>query len=137
MELANTTLHIASIIIIDDAYAPTSPQNISFLSIRNHFYSSANMPRLTSPLKGKANLQLLMLNIELPEEKAKLWVTPQELRDRLDYRGVLRTLSLDMVQAALTYANKGERILCKRPFNKVMYYAREAHADDNATPSDQ
>ena len=97
------------------------------------------MAGFTSPVRGNLNSKILRLNNILPEEKASLWVTATEIRDRLVYCGVHRSLTVEMVETALAKGNRGEKILMKRQFKRFSYYVPQVYAVkiDHVTPNDQ
>lgn len=73
----------------------------------------------------------LKLNNELPADLCELWLTPEEIHERLLHGGVDRRLSLDFVLDALKYCNTGEVFVKKREQQGVSYYrSTVAHAND-------
>lgn len=80
---------------------------------------------------------VLSLNGELPEEYSKMWVTVEEMHARLIEGGVDRSLTIDLLQCALTRQNKGEKFVSRRTDNGSVYYRPSMYQHDDGTPSDQ
>ena len=95
------------------------------------------MPPFVSPIKGAQNKSLILLNNYLPEDYGSIWVTDEEIRDRLLHCGVHNSLTVDMVQSALRSSNRGNVFLKKREFNGTSYYVPTKFADDSIVPTDQ
>jgi hypothetical protein len=93
--------------------------------------------KVVSPMKGNVGKSLLLLNNTLPKDKGSIWVTVQEMRDRLVYWGVNTSLTVDMVAYVLRTSNRGNCIIQKRDFNKVAYYVPTVYEEFSVLPTDQ
>ena len=86
------------------------------------------MPKNTSAadklikLKKCLKKDLLALNSELPNDLGRLWVTCNELHDRLVHAGVDQSLNVDMVQDAIQRFNNNQKFLAVREFDHSFYY---------------
>jgi hypothetical protein len=67
-----------------------------------------------SSIKDNVGKSLLLLNKTLPKDKGFIWVTVQEMGDRLVYCGVNSSLTVDMVAYFLKNSNRGNCISYKR-----------------------
>ena len=65
---------------------------------------------------------ILPLNNTLPEDLACIWVTPEELHERLVHAGVSNTLKLSFVVDALKLYNADDCFMAKTVHNSVNYY---------------
>jgi len=95
------------------------------------------MTSATSPINGHVKKSILFLNHYLPADKGTLWVTPNEMRDRLVHCGVYHSLTVDMVTNALRRSNNGEKILWKNEFGKVVYYVPSIYPKSSEQPNAQ
>ena len=86
-------------------------------------------------INGHVKKSILFLNHYLPDEKGALWVTANEMHERLVHSGVHRTLTLEMVESALKSANRGQKILRKRVFHNINYFIPTKHPDSQDIPS--
>jgi hypothetical protein len=77
------------------------------------------MPTEKATINGQVKKSIVLLNHHIPADKAKLWVTATEMRDRLVHCGVHQTLTVDMVVDALRRANKDETLIRKRQFHLI------------------
>ena len=84
-----------------------------------------------NPLNSDVRKRILIINNCLPVEKASLWVTADEIRDRLVYCGVDHALTADIVSHALKNANRHDIFFKSHRFNNVMYYIPVHHYKDN------
>ena len=80
---------------------------------------------------------LLLLNHFLPEENKLVWVTMEEMRNRLVYCGVDKSLSTHILANALRFANRGLSILTQSFMGKVQFYRPVEFAGQPGTPKDQ
>ena len=84
---------------------------------------------------------ILPLNNALPEHIQHLWVTLQEMHERLIYAGVPQSLTLSHVQNALRYKNRYDKHVVTRKFGGVTYYrsvnANVEEGDKITCPLDQ
>ena len=84
---------------------------------------------------------VLPLNNALPDDLQYLWVTVQEMYERLVYAGVPQSLTLSHVQNALRYKNRNDKHVVMRKFGGVSYYrsvnANVEEGDNITCPSDQ
>jgi len=83
---------------------------------------------------------ILPLNNTLPEDIACIWVTPEELHERLVRAGVSKTLNLSLVVDAIRRNNPDCCLLAKCHHNSVNYYRCQAsHLSDmnNSCPATQ
>ena len=80
---------------------------------------------------------LLLLNGNLPPENAKIWITVEEMRDRLVHCGVHRSVSTDHLVQALTRVNKGEGLLARRREKGTAFYRPSLCHGDQITHIDQ
>ena len=83
---------------------------------------------------------ILPLNNTLPDDLACIWVTPEELHERLLRAGVSKTLPLSLVVDAIRRNNTDCCFLAKCPHNDVNYYrCKSYHLSDmnNSCPGTQ
>ena len=80
---------------------------------------------------------LLSLNGDIPDENSMIWITLDEMRDRLVEGGVDRSLTTDILQSAVTLHNRGERYLSRRPHDNIKYYRPSKYQYCDGTPDDQ
>ena len=80
---------------------------------------------------------MLKIHNTLPEELGRIWVTVDEIRDRLVVGGVDRALTTSTVKAALKGNNDGELYLRQRPFLKVPYYRSSRLSDEDEVLPDK
>ena len=83
---------------------------------------------------------ILPLNNTLPEDLACIWVTPEELHERLVRGGVSKTLKLSLVVDAIRRNNPDCCLLAKSHHNSVNYYRCQSyHLSDmnNSCPATQ
>ena len=74
---------------------------------------------------------ILLLNNDLPDNFGSIWVTGEELHQRLLHAGVDISLTLEMVQDALRNSNRGEVFLKKWEYSGVDYFrSAVAHLKD-------
>lgn len=101
----------------------------------------ADAPKIVKPpkLSADASKALLQLNAFSPSENRELWLTIDELRQRLIFGGVHASLSTDMLQHALTHCNKGQPYMETRRDGaaSTMFYRPSGLQDDSVTPVDQ
>lgn len=95
------------------------------------------MPTEKATINGQVKKSILLLNHHIPADKAKLWVTATEMRDRLVHSGVHQTLTVDMVVDALRRANKDETLIRKRQFHLINYFIPSIYPDTDELPNDQ
>lgn len=80
---------------------------------------------------------ILSFNSDLPEENSTLWVTVDEMHNRLMKGGVDRSFTIEMLKYALNRANRGNMYLLRRPDDKETYTRPTNHIDDDEMPVDQ
>ena len=80
--------------------------------------------------------KLLKLNQHFPPGHRELWVTKTEMRERFIHCGVHQSLSVDIVEAAITRANKGSCLLKRRRQGSEPYYQPIICGEDYTVPQD-
>ena len=89
---------------------------------------------------AKLKKQLLILNNKLPQEIGKLWVTSNELHERLIHAGVHPSLRFEIVQDAIKRLNGDGAFLATRLYLDIQYYRSQTchlEADPRDIPSSQ
>ena len=66
-----------------------------------------------------------------------IWVTVEELRDRLVYAGLDRALTPTILEDALKRVNRGECLLSKRLYLGTHYYRPAMFTLESGTPNKQ
>ena len=93
---------------------------------------------MTSPkLKAHVLKSILKLNSYLPDESASTWRTKDEIRQILVHCGVHKSLSVEMVQKALTRINRGDKFMSKRPEGHESFFRPSIYQHDDGAPLDQ
>ena len=77
------------------------------------------------------------MNGELPLENQQLWITVQEMHDRLIEGGVDRALTIDDLKVALIRGNKSDLFLNRRMENGIIYYRPSSLMHEDGAPIDQ
>lgn len=88
-------------------------------------------------LESKVYKLLLSLNSFYRSENMILWITIDELRERLVYSGVHPSLTTDMLQVALTRMNKGNSFMVKRKDGHTSFYRSALCLHESGAPLDQ
>ena len=88
-------------------------------------------------LNAKVFKPLLSLNSFFPDKNLILWINIDELRERLVFSGIHRSLTTDMLQYALTRMNKGNCLMVKRKDGKTAFYRSAACLHESGAPLDQ
>ena len=65
-------------------------------------------------LNAQTYKQILSLESFYPDNNKDIWVTITEMRDRLVHSGVHNSLSLELLEYALTRCNNGSMFVAKR-----------------------
>ena len=79
------------------------------------------MSTVSLPLKNVLTLHDILLQ-SLPKSYYELWVTSDEIRERLVHAGVSPLFTNQNVEDAVSWWNRGECLLKKRMFQHVYYY---------------
>jgi len=77
------------------------------------------------------------LNGELPLENQQLWITVEEMHDRLIEGGVDRALTIDHLRVALIRGNRSNIFLNRRMDNEIIYYRPSSLMHEDGAPIDQ
>ena len=88
----------------------------------------------------KLKKELLILNNKLPQDIGKLWVTSNELHERLIHAGVHPSLRFDIVKDAIKRLNGDAAFLATRSYLGIRYYRSQIchlEADPTDIPSGQ
>jgi hypothetical protein len=80
---------------------------------------------------------LILLNHYLPENNKLVWVTIEEMRDRLVHCGVDKSLSIDLLAKALKHANRELSLLTQTKMGRIQFYRPVEFAGEPGTPKDQ
>lgn len=88
-------------------------------------------------LSLQVQIWILSFNSDLPEENSTLWVTVDEMHNRLMKGGVDRSFTIEMLKYGLHRANRGNMYLLRRPDDKETYYRPTKYIDDDEMPVDQ
>ena len=98
------------------------------------------MGRKQCPLLSSIRKAILLLNNTLPQNIACIWITAEELHDRLVFAGDKRALKPAMVVDALRLHTTDGCSMAKRVHNSVNYYqSKTVHLSDltNSGPCKQ
>ena len=88
-------------------------------------------------LKPQFMKSLLSLNGDIPDVNSMIWITLDEMRDRLVEGGVDRSLTIELLQSAVTLHNRGERFLSRRAHDNIKCYRPSKYQHIDGTPVDQ
>ena len=88
-------------------------------------------PKLSADVQKK----LLCFNSALPRKNMELWVTIEEMRERLIHIGVDRMLSIEMIQTAIKQVGNG--LITRRRDWGTSYYRPSLLDHEAGTPLDQ
>ena len=80
---------------------------------------------------------ILSLNGELSDKNAIVWVTVDEMRDRLICGGVTPVLSKELLELSLLRGNAVGNFLLRRVYKNISYYRPSSFQDAAGTPHDQ
>ena len=87
-------------------------------------------PKLSADVQKK----LLCFNAALPHKNMELWVTIEEMRERLIHIGVDRMLSIGMLESAINRVGKG--LITRRRDRGTSYYRPSLLDHEAGTPLD-
>jgi len=88
-------------------------------------------------LKASTYKQILSLESHYPDKNKDIWVTINEMRDRLVHSGVHNSLSLELLEYALTRCNSGSVFVTKRTDGRTSFYRDSSLTHDVGAPLDQ
>jgi hypothetical protein len=91
----------------------------------------------TPSLLGNITRPLIFLNHFLPEENKLVWVTIEEMRDRLVHCGVNKLLCVDLLAKSIRHAHQGGGILARTFMGRIQFYRPVEFAGQPGTPKDQ
>ncbi len=106
----------------------------------------ASSKSVTTPgLLPNISQSLILLNLFLPENNKLVWVTTEEMRDRLIHCGVHKLLSVDILAKAINNANRGSNFLTRTSMGRINFYRpaelagkpgtlKDQHASENGPP---
>ena len=80
---------------------------------------------------------ILSLHSKLPDELLAIWVTSNEICDRLVEGGVSHDLKCEHVSCALKIMNRGQRLMQTRVEGNIKYFRPNTFELDGSVPSDQ
>ena len=87
-------------------------------------------------LSSEIRKLLLGLNTIIPRENVNVWITVEEMRDRLVFCGVDDSLTSDTLSSALRYSNK-LGVIERRVYLDVCYFRPALCASNPGAPLDQ
>ena len=88
-------------------------------------------------LKASIYKQILSLESHYPDVNRDIWVTINEMRDRLVHCGVHNSLSPELLEYAVTRCNSGSMFVTKRTDGHTSFYRHSSLTHDVGAPLDQ
>ena len=95
--------------------------------------TSTMAPKLSTDIQKK----LLCFNSDLPRNNMEVWVTMEEMRDRLIHIGVDRVLSTEMVENAIKRVGRGLISRRRDGGNNISFYRPSLLDHECGAPLDQ